>query len=518
MVDTLHYRFTIRDDTDANWKLYDGVLYLSELGYNTDTREIKIGDGVKRWSALPVLVRVDTGQSAIDALAKANQALASVVRGDNVYSRFAPEATPIDGTNIDTRLVSGQYRGSALAGSPNGDGAAYWYLEVIRHDDNFVMQRITGLNTASSYLGAMLTRTRENGVWGAWYRPLLLSQGQTAVDFQNTGGAVQTFLSQGADAYRRFAPNAFNLAAGTNLDALRESGQYRGNSLVSTPGDQPQEWFYVEVVAHGSDYNFQRVTQFTGSGRGRMWQRLRYADSYEAWRRIWTESTSSIPESDLDLSARTRITQGSDAYDRFGPKAKQLVNGYDLNTLWQGGQYKSVAPANAPIVVGGQWWYIEVMSHEPGYTIQRATGMTSYYLGIQYIRNAIGGTWSAWQLVGGGDTKARSITAALTNVVTDANSACTIRRVDNLVTLKLINFKRAAGKLAPEPVYTVPAGFRSSTEETGSGINEGGTGVLIGAFMYVGGRVRLFNLPDSENYNKVTMTWITDDAWPAVLP
>lgn len=336
---------------------------------------------------------------AVATLAGAN------AQGNDVYGRFGPTAQAIDNTDLNNLVRSGQYRGNLLTNSPNSGAGSYFFIEVMGFSNDFVAQRATGLNSASGALGAVFTRSRENGVWGPWKR------------------------------------------------------------IYTLPG-----------------------------------------------------SATLIPESDLSASAQQRIGLGADTYDRFGPKAKQLANGYDLDGLWQGGQYRAVAPANAPIVVAGEWWYIEVISHEPGYIVQRATGMTGYYQGIAYTRVQSGGGWSSWKLTGGGDTGTRSINAAMTNVVTDGNSACTIRRVNNIVTLKLINFRRAPGQLAPEPVYTVPAGFRSPTEETGSGVNEGGTGSIIGAFVYNGGRIRLFNLPDAETYNKVSMTWLTDEAWPSTLP
>ncbi|BAF69593.1 hypothetical protein [Nitratiruptor sp. SB155-2] len=42
-----------RRDTKANWEQYDPVLAAGEVAVQTDTYQIKVGDGVKKWSELP---------------------------------------------------------------------------------------------------------------------------------------------------------------------------------------------------------------------------------------------------------------------------------------------------------------------------------------------------------------------------------------------------------------------------------------------------------------------------------
>ena len=47
-------RLVWRKDTAANWASVNPVLFSGEMGYVTDTRIYKIGDGVTAWNALPV--------------------------------------------------------------------------------------------------------------------------------------------------------------------------------------------------------------------------------------------------------------------------------------------------------------------------------------------------------------------------------------------------------------------------------------------------------------------------------
>lgn len=43
----------LRRDTKDNWAKYDPVLAAGEIAVQTDTYQIKVGDGLKKWSELP---------------------------------------------------------------------------------------------------------------------------------------------------------------------------------------------------------------------------------------------------------------------------------------------------------------------------------------------------------------------------------------------------------------------------------------------------------------------------------
>ena len=46
----------IRRDTAANWTSTDPILAQGEMGYETDTGALKMGDGINLWSILPYYV------------------------------------------------------------------------------------------------------------------------------------------------------------------------------------------------------------------------------------------------------------------------------------------------------------------------------------------------------------------------------------------------------------------------------------------------------------------------------
>jgi hypothetical protein len=45
-------KIQFRRDTAANWASVDPVLSAGELGYESDTKRFKIGDGTNEWTAL----------------------------------------------------------------------------------------------------------------------------------------------------------------------------------------------------------------------------------------------------------------------------------------------------------------------------------------------------------------------------------------------------------------------------------------------------------------------------------
>ena len=51
------YRIVLRQDVAANWTNNNPVLLSGELGFETDTKRIKLGNGSDRWNTLPYYLR-----------------------------------------------------------------------------------------------------------------------------------------------------------------------------------------------------------------------------------------------------------------------------------------------------------------------------------------------------------------------------------------------------------------------------------------------------------------------------
>lgn len=82
---------------------------------------------------------------------------------NNYVSRTAELLT--SGYNLNNLKTTGYYRCNAPANGPS-KVTAWAYIEVIRHDDNYILQKIYSYDGNHTY-----SRTLNNGTWNSW-RPL----------------------------------------------------------------------------------------------------------------------------------------------------------------------------------------------------------------------------------------------------------------------------------------------------------------------------------------------------------
>jgi len=52
---TIRVQMAQRKDTAANWTAANPILLSGEIGYETDTKKFKIGDGITNWNSLAYL-------------------------------------------------------------------------------------------------------------------------------------------------------------------------------------------------------------------------------------------------------------------------------------------------------------------------------------------------------------------------------------------------------------------------------------------------------------------------------
>ncbi len=107
------YRIVLRQDLATNWTTNDPVLLSGELGFETNTSRLKLGDGVKRWSQLPYYLRAPYYGHFYDTTF---QGVGST--GEAYYVRC-------DTTN----LSSGVYVTGATAGPSGATGNFKFYVE-----------------------------------------------------------------------------------------------------------------------------------------------------------------------------------------------------------------------------------------------------------------------------------------------------------------------------------------------------------------------------------------------------
>lgn len=112
-------RMQQRRDTTADWEYRDPVLLLGELGYDTDEKRFKIGDGETPWTSLDFLLdaELEAAQASADAAAESAAAAAASAAG-------IPSATdPVVAGLVDDRESETATVMDSLYAHLDGDGA-----------------------------------------------------------------------------------------------------------------------------------------------------------------------------------------------------------------------------------------------------------------------------------------------------------------------------------------------------------------------------------------------------------
>ena len=103
----LHQRVQLRRDLSANWTYGNPVLKDGELGYETDTERVKIGNGTTAWTGLPYFGAPSLGELQ-------DVTITNAANGD--FLRWNGTAWINDAVNLSTDTV-GSYVQSLVAGS-----------------------------------------------------------------------------------------------------------------------------------------------------------------------------------------------------------------------------------------------------------------------------------------------------------------------------------------------------------------------------------------------------------------
>ncbi len=56
-------KFQFRRDVAASWSYYNPLLQAGEPGFESDTNQLKIGDGIHRWNDLPYITGGGAGST-----------------------------------------------------------------------------------------------------------------------------------------------------------------------------------------------------------------------------------------------------------------------------------------------------------------------------------------------------------------------------------------------------------------------------------------------------------------------
>lgn len=108
MSKTIKVQITLREDSYTAWEKSNPVLEKAELGYESDTGRLKIGDGVTAWNSLSYLIGEKVPEGAIFT--------DTVVNLSNYYTKSEVEAL------IDKKIGSGGFKPGITIGDLTASG------------------------------------------------------------------------------------------------------------------------------------------------------------------------------------------------------------------------------------------------------------------------------------------------------------------------------------------------------------------------------------------------------------
>ena len=113
MLKTIKVQIILKEDSYTEWEKSNPVLEKAELGYESDTGRLKIGDGVTAWNSLSYLIgeRVPEGAIFTD----------TVVNLSNYYTKSEVEAL------IDEKL-GGSLKPGTTIGDLTAGGVTIGYI------------------------------------------------------------------------------------------------------------------------------------------------------------------------------------------------------------------------------------------------------------------------------------------------------------------------------------------------------------------------------------------------------
>lgn len=231
-----------RRDTAINWTAADPVLHLGEVGWETDTRKAKLGDGSTAWTALPYIVEGEVtsvnGMQGVVVLDKGDIGLGNV---DNTPDAGKPVSTaqqaaldlkaplaspaltgnptaptPTVGDN-DTSIATTAFVQGELAAAPSG------LLEIVEFTAG-------GSFTKASYPGLRAVRTRVQAGGGAGAGSDATAAGESSAGNGGGGGGYsESFILEDDLA----ASETVTVGAGGS-GVLGGTGNNGGNSSFGT--------------------------------------------------------------------------------------------------------------------------------------------------------------------------------------------------------------------------------------------------------------------------------------------
>jgi hypothetical protein len=176
----------IRRDTASNWTTANPILALGEMGAETDTSKIKIGDGTTAWASLAYLIDAGDYLTATSTNTLTNK---TITFAGNTLTGVAPTTTPTLTGVKETKVAMGANDIDLSAGN--------YFTYTLSGAQTLTVSNVASSGSVSAFVleltnGGSAAVTFFSGVtWAAATPPTLTAAGvDTLAFFTSDGGTT----------------------------------------------------------------------------------------------------------------------------------------------------------------------------------------------------------------------------------------------------------------------------------------------------------------------------------------
>ena len=175
----------IRRDTASNWTSANPILALGEMGAETDTSKIKIGDGTTAWASVPYLIDAGDYLTATSTNTLTNK---TITFAGNTLTGVAPTATPTLTGVKETKVAMGANNIDLSLGN--------YFTYTLSGAQTLTVSNVASSGSVSAFVlevtnGGSAALTFFSGVtWAAATAPTLTAAGVDTLAFFTTDGGT----------------------------------------------------------------------------------------------------------------------------------------------------------------------------------------------------------------------------------------------------------------------------------------------------------------------------------------
>ena len=252
-----------RRDTAATWTANDPILYAGQIGYETDTQKMKVGDGSTAWSGLSYVSAAATISDGSITNAKLADVATQTIKGRIAVGT----GVPTDLTATQVRTIINVEDGADVTDATNVDAAGAVMntdtstasMSFVIDEDDMSSDSATKVPTQQSVKAYADTKADLNNTFnaqtGTTYT-LVLSDNSKVVTLSNASAITMTVPPNSSVAFPTGAEitiiqkgaGQVTVAAGSGVTInsadsnLKLTGQYSGATLIK---ESTNTWYLI---------------------------------------------------------------------------------------------------------------------------------------------------------------------------------------------------------------------------------------------------------------------------------